>query len=59
MRLAYLPNNPAGKEVLGLLRKAFDAGLTFTIGRSTTTGREDVITWNDIHHKTSTNPGEE
>jgi deltex len=37
---------------LGLLRVAFDRRLIFTIGRSVTTGMEDVITWNEIHHKT-------
>jgi deltex len=31
---------------------AFDRRLIFTIGRSVTTGMEDVITWNEIHHKT-------
>jgi deltex len=39
-------------KVLHLLRIAFDRRLTFTIGRSATTGKEDVITWNEIHHKT-------
>ncbi|XP_041368797.1 uncharacterized protein LOC121383088 [Gigantopelta aegis] len=51
-RQAYLPNNEEGREVLSLLKKAFDAGLIFTIGESRTTGAEDVLTWNDIHHKT-------
>ena len=40
-----------------LLRKAFDAGLTFTIGTSHTTGHSNVVVWNDIHHKTSLSPG--
>lgn len=52
-RVAYLPRNAEGKEVSELLRKAFDAKLVFTIGKSTTTGRDNVVTWNDIHHKTS------
>ena len=56
-RTAFLPNNEEGQKVLKLLKKAFDQKLTFTIGRSTTTGRENMVTWNDIHHKTSTSGG--
>ncbi|XP_061603556.1 probable E3 ubiquitin-protein ligase DTX3 [Phyllopteryx taeniolatus] len=52
-RLAYLPDSPDGNRVLGLLRRAFEQRLTFTIGTSMTTGLQNVITWNDIHHKTS------
>ncbi|CAB4045901.1 probable E3 ubiquitin- ligase DTX3 isoform X2, partial [Paramuricea clavata] len=52
-RRAYLPGNKEGRKVLKLLRKAFDQKLTFTIGRSSTTGASNVITWNSIHHKTS------
>ncbi|KAK0403673.1 hypothetical protein QR680_017062 [Steinernema hermaphroditum] len=56
-RVAYLPNNPAGQEVLELLRFAFNQRLTFTVGDSVTTGAKDVVTWNGIHHKTSTGAG--
>lgn len=35
---------------------AWQRRLIFTIGRSNTTGREDVVTWNDIHHKTEIGP---
>ncbi|XP_028849626.1 putative E3 ubiquitin-protein ligase DTX3 isoform X2 [Denticeps clupeoides] len=52
-RIAYLPDSPEGNRVLGLLRRAFEQRLTFTIGTSMTTGMQNVITWNDIHHKTS------
>ena len=31
---------------------AFERRLIFTVGRSLTTGRDDAIIWNDIHHKT-------
>jgi deltex-like protein len=51
-RKAYLPNNKEGKELLKLLHKSFEYGLTFTVGRSRTLDLEDVVTWNDIHHKT-------
>ena len=56
-RHAYLPDNEEGNKVLRLLQKAFEQKLTFTIGRSSTTGAEGVITWNDIHHKTNMNGG--
>lgn len=52
-RVAYLPDSPEGNRVLGLLRRAFEQRLIFTIGTSMTTGMNNVITWNDIHHKTS------
>ncbi|XP_042733909.1 E3 ubiquitin-protein ligase DTX3L [Lagopus leucura] len=53
IRKAYLPDNEEGVKVLQLLRRAFNQKLIFTVGNSRTTGAEDVITWNDIHHKTS------
>ena len=52
-RTAYLPDCPEGKEVLRLLKWAFDARLLFTIGTSVTSGIASIVTWNDIHHKTS------
>jgi len=58
-RKAYLPNNKEGKEILGLLKRAFEDQHIFTIGRSSTTGQDNVITWNDIHHKTSIYGGPE
>ncbi|XP_036595752.1 E3 ubiquitin-protein ligase DTX3L-like [Trichosurus vulpecula] len=51
-RLAYLPNNEEGRQVLLLLRRAFDQRLIFTVGQSQASGIKDVITWNGIHHKT-------
>ena len=56
-RTAYLPDNKEGKEVLKLLSKAFDQKLIFTVGASRTTGIENQVTWNDIHHKTSMTGG--
>lgn len=50
-RVCYLPDTKKGRLVLRLLSIAFKRKLIFTIGRSVTTGREDVVTWNDIHHK--------
>ena len=56
-RVAYLPDTKEGNRVLELLQRAFDARLVFTIGASATTGAQDQITWNDIHHKTSMSGG--
>ncbi len=56
-RTAYLPNNQEGREVLSLLRKAFNARLVFTVGRSVTSGAENTVTWTSIHHKTSQTGG--
>ncbi|NXP04643.1 DTX3L ligase, partial [Thinocorus orbignyianus] len=56
-RVAYLPDNKEGREILQLLERAFKQKLIFTVGQSRTTGVGDVITWNDIHHKTSTDGG--
>ncbi|KAJ0036823.1 hypothetical protein NQD34_005500 [Periophthalmus magnuspinnatus] len=58
-RTAYLPDCPEGQKVLKMLKKAFDQRLVFTIGQSATTGLNNVITWNDIHHKTSMRGGPE
>ncbi|NXJ90049.1 DTX3L ligase, partial [Corythaixoides concolor] len=52
-RTAYLPDNREGQEILQLLKRAFSQKLIFTVGQSRTTGAQGVITWNDIHHKTS------
>ncbi|KAM4576517.1 uncharacterized protein PAE49_006593 isoform 1-T2 [Odontesthes bonariensis] len=56
-RTAYLPDTSEGRAILKLLQRAFDQRLIFTIGQSTTSGRNNMVTWNDIHHKTSTHGG--
>lgn len=56
-RTAYLPDSEEGNKVLRLLTKAFERKLIFTVGRSVTTGLNNVITWNDIHHKTNIDGG--
>ncbi|XP_063072744.1 uncharacterized protein LOC134463478 [Engraulis encrasicolus] len=56
-RTAYLPDNNEGREVLALLKRAFDQKLIFTVGTSRTSGQDDCVTWNDVHHKTSTSGG--
>ncbi|XP_042881862.1 probable E3 ubiquitin-protein ligase DTX2 isoform X2 [Penaeus japonicus] len=54
-RVAYLPNNAKGKKVLSLLKEAWNRRLIFTVGTSVTTGMQDAVTWNEIHHKTEWN----
>lgn len=39
-------------QVLNLLSIAWERRLVFTIGRSVTTGREDVVTWSGVEHRT-------
>ncbi|NXJ23473.1 DTX3L ligase, partial [Dicrurus megarhynchus] len=56
-RRAYLPDNEEGREILQLLKRAFNQKLIFTVGQSRTTGEQSAITWNDIHHKTATDGG--
>nr|XP_033481874.1 E3 ubiquitin-protein ligase DTX3L-like [Epinephelus lanceolatus] len=58
-RTAYLPDNKEGREVMSLLKKAFDQKLIFTVGTSRTTGADNQVTWNDIHHKTNISGGPE
>jgi deltex-like protein len=51
-RICYLPESPTGRKILRFLKVAFDRGLLFSIGRSATTGREDVVIWKNVEHKT-------
>lgn len=51
-RTAFLPDNPKGRLVLQLLIIAWERRLTFTVGTSATSGMDDNVVWNEIHHKT-------
>jgi deltex-like protein len=57
LRTAYLPNSPDGQMLLKRLKFAFRHDLTFTVGRSLTTGCDNSVTWTSIHHKKSPNGG--
>jgi len=57
VRDAYLPDNAEGRDLLERLKYAFRHGLTFQVGTSLTTGRQNVTTWTSIHHKTSLHGG--
>ena len=50
-RTNYIPNTKNGRILLGLLKIAFDRKLTFTVGTSVTTGVQNSVVWNGIHHK--------
>ncbi len=49
-RVGYLPDTPEGNEVANLLKRSFRARLTFQVGRSVTTGLDNCVVWNGIHH---------
>ncbi|KAJ7385198.1 hypothetical protein OS493_017575 [Desmophyllum pertusum] len=51
--LAYFPDTQEGRQVLKLLRKAFDARLVFTVSTSASDGAGDVAL-NDVELKTTT-----
>ncbi|KAJ8010412.1 hypothetical protein DPEC_G00074810 [Dallia pectoralis] len=53
--LAYLPDNRDGRRILMLLEKAFKQKLIFTV--ATNEDGWDTVTWADIPHKTSPDPG--
>ena len=48
-RTAYLPDTREGREVLQLLRRAFDARLVFTVGTSSTTGCTEIVVTRVLH----------
>ena len=57
-RIAYVPATREGRELVPLLRLAFDRGLVFTVGTSLTTGASDTVVWaGGIHFKTNMTGG--
>lgn len=56
-RIAYLPDNEEGRGLLARLKYAWKHGLTFAVGTSLTTGRENCVVWTSIHHKTNLDGG--
>ncbi|XP_031565389.1 probable E3 ubiquitin-protein ligase DTX3 [Actinia tenebrosa] len=57
-RRTFLPDNEEGREVLDLLKNAFDASILFTVGKSTINDKDNQIIFNeDIEHKTNVNGG--
>ena len=56
-RTAYIPDCHEGRQLLKRLQYAFLRGMSFVVGRSLTTCRDNVITWSSIHHKSSMRGG--
>ena len=56
-RTAYLPNTHQGEKLFGLLKKALEAGLIFTIGYSESLKKDGVVIWNGIEHKSRLDGG--
>jgi len=56
-RTGLFPNNAEGKKVVKLLELAWKQRVIFTVGRSMTTGSDNCVIWNGIHHKTSVSGG--
>jgi len=51
-REAFLPNTEQSRRLLKRLTYAFSRGLTFTVGTSLTSGKQNAVVWASIHHKT-------
>lgn len=56
-RRAFLPGSLEGQRILEKFMMAWDSRLLFTVGTSVTTGQENSVIWNGIHHKTSVGGG--
>ncbi|KAK3246683.1 hypothetical protein CYMTET_43785 [Cymbomonas tetramitiformis] len=53
----YLPANEEGRDVLRRLRVSWRRRLLFTVGQSTSSGRDNMVIFSSIHLKTSNIPG--
>lgn len=56
-REAFVPHNLDGRKLVDLLIRAWQRGMTFSIGTSVTTGRNGVVVWTGIPHKTAVRGG--
>ena len=56
-RTCYYPDSPLGWSCVNLLRLAFERGQLFRIGKSLTSGRDNVVVWGGIHQKTAKHGG--
>lgn len=56
-RVAYLPNNTQGRDLLKRFKYAWSKGLLFGVGTSLTTGRSGQIVWSSVHQKSSLHGG--
>jgi deltex-like protein len=51
-RVAYLPDNKDGREILAMFQQAWDQKMLFTIGYSLTRQVDNVVMYNGIHMRT-------
>lgn len=56
-RNAFLPHNDEGINILKMMILAFQQRLTFTVGKSLTSGKDNQIVWAGIVHKSSNKEG--
>jgi deltex len=56
-RHAYVPDTAEGRSLLKRLKFAFQHGLTFSVGVSKTTLKDNSVIWGSIPHKTSMGGG--
>lgn len=57
-RVAYLPDNKDGNDVLCMYQQAWDQRMLFTVGYSLTRQQHGVVIYNGIHMKTSASGGQ-
>ena len=56
LRTGFYPDNEEGQACVRLLRRAFERGRAFIVGRSLTTGRENTVVY-AIHQKSRSDGG--
>lgn len=58
-RMAVFPDTPEGRRIVRMIRTAFKRKLVFTIGQSASSGKDNVVVWGKISHKSNTRGGPE
>lgn len=58
-RACVFPDTPEGRSIVRLIKIAFRRRLVLTIGQSVSRGKDNVIVWNKISHKTRLDGGEQ
>ena len=58
-RMAVFPDTPEGRSIVRMIRTAFRRRLVLTIGQSASRGKDNVVVWGKISHKSRTSGGPE
>lgn len=58
-RSSIFPDTPEGRSVVRMIRTAFKRRLVLTIGQSASRGKDNVVVWGEIPHKSRFGGGEE